>query len=92
MFKKTLLALCVVGAAAFAPPAFVGRSRVATPTTLFMADDTEEKVKELIVSQLGVDADKVVPSATFIDDLGADSLDTVEVSSVANLLCSFGSR
>ena len=39
----------------------------------------EEKVKNIIVEQLGVDADKVVPEATFIDDLGADSLDTVEL-------------
>lgn len=81
MFKKTLFALCVVGASAFAPQpaAFVARSRATTPTSLFMAEGTEEKVKELIVSQLGVDADKVVPSATFVDDLGADSLDTVEL-------------
>lgn len=39
----------------------------------------EDKVKEIIVEQLGVDADQVVPSASFIDDLGADSLDTVEL-------------
>ena len=73
MFRKTVLALLIAGAAAFVPakPAFFGRS-----TALF---GTEDKVKEIIVSQLGVDADKVVPSATFVDDLGADSLDTVEL-------------
>ena len=45
-----------------------------------MADDsTEEKVKNIIVEQLGVNADQVVPDAKFIEDLGADSLDTVEL-------------
>ncbi len=39
----------------------------------------EEKVKEIIVEQLGVNAEQVTPSASFIDDLGADSLDTVEL-------------
>lgn len=38
-----------------------------------------EKVKEIIVEQLGVDADEVTETASFIDDLGADSLDTVEL-------------
>ena len=39
----------------------------------------EEKVKEIIVDQLGVDENQVVASASFIEDLGADSLDTVEL-------------
>jgi len=39
----------------------------------------EAKVKEIIVDQLGVNEDQVVPEASFIDDLGADSLDTVEL-------------
>ena len=39
----------------------------------------EEKVKEIIVDQLGVDDKQVTTSASFIDDLGADSLDTVEL-------------
>ena len=39
----------------------------------------EEKVKEIIVDQLGVDEKQVTTSASFIDDLGADSLDTVEL-------------
>jgi acyl carrier protein len=39
----------------------------------------EEKVKDIIVEQLGVNADQVAPSASFIEDLGADSLDTVEL-------------
>ncbi|MEY4201774.1 MAG: hypothetical protein RLZZ265_3514 [Verrucomicrobiota bacterium] len=45
-----------------------------------MADKTiEQKVKDIIVEQLGVNADQVVPEAKFIEDLGADSLDTVEL-------------
>ena len=39
----------------------------------------EEKVKEIIVDQLGVDEKQVSSEASFIDDLGADSLDTVEL-------------
>ncbi len=41
--------------------------------------DVAGKVKEIIVQQLGVDADKVTPTASFVDDLGADSLDVVEL-------------
>ena len=39
----------------------------------------EQKVKQIIVEQLGVDEAEVTPNASFIDDLGADSLDTVEL-------------
>ncbi|GMT47755.1 Acyl carrier protein [hydrothermal vent metagenome] len=39
----------------------------------------EEKVKELIANQLGVDLAQVTPAASFVEDLGADSLDTVEL-------------
>ena len=41
--------------------------------------DTAERVKKIVVEHLGVDADKVTEQASFIDDLGADSLDTVEL-------------
>ena len=41
--------------------------------------DVEAKVKEIIVEQLGVDEGQVTNEASFIDDLGADSLDTVEL-------------
>ena len=41
--------------------------------------DIREKVKKIIVDHLGVDAAKVTDEASFIDDLGADSLDTVEL-------------
>ena len=40
---------------------------------------TEERVKQIIVEQLGVDDAEVTPDASFVDDLGADSLDTVEL-------------
>ena len=39
----------------------------------------EEKVKDIIVEQLGVNAEQVTTTASFIEDLGADSLDTVEL-------------
>ena len=41
--------------------------------------NVEEKVKNIIIEQLGVNADKVVPEASFVDDLGADSLDLVDL-------------
>ncbi|MCK4412122.1 MAG: acyl carrier protein [Candidatus Eisenbacteria sp.] len=42
-------------------------------------ENYEEKVREIIVEQLGVTPEQVIPEASFIDDLGADSLDTVEL-------------
>ena len=39
----------------------------------------EERVKKIVVEQLGVKEDEVQPSSSFVDDLGADSLDTVEL-------------
>jgi acyl carrier protein len=45
-----------------------------------MADKSiEDKVKDIIVEQLGVNTEQVTPNARFIEDLGADSLDTVEL-------------
>jgi acyl carrier protein len=44
-----------------------------------MADSTEAKVKEIIINELGVEPEKVTPEASFVEDLGADSLDTVEL-------------
>ena len=41
--------------------------------------DVADRIKSIVVEHLGVDADKVVSEASFIDDLGADSLDTVEL-------------
>ena len=40
---------------------------------------TEEEVKRIVVEHLGIDESKVTPDSKFIDDLGADSLDTVEL-------------
>ncbi len=44
-----------------------------------MSDDIAERVKKIVVEHLGVDEGKVADTASFIDDLGADSLDTVEL-------------
>ncbi len=42
-------------------------------------ENIEQKVKEIIADRLGVDPDEVTPEASFVEDLGADSLDTVEL-------------
>ncbi len=47
--------------------------------TMAAGDKVEEKVKKIIAENLGVEEDEVVPEASFVDDLGADSLDTVEL-------------
>lgn len=39
----------------------------------------EDRVKKIVIEQLGVSEDQVTPDASFVDDLGADSLDTVEL-------------
>ena len=44
-----------------------------------MSDDNLNKIVEIVIDKLGVDAKKVTAEAKFIDDLGADSLDTVEL-------------
>ncbi len=44
-----------------------------------MSTSTLEKVRDIVVEQLGVEADEVTIDSTFIDDLGADSLDIVEL-------------
>ncbi|MDQ6829375.1 MAG: acyl carrier protein [Gemmatimonadota bacterium] len=44
-----------------------------------MAADLEEKVKEIIAKELGVEREKLTDDASFMEDLGADSLDTVEL-------------
>ena len=44
-----------------------------------MGDDVASKVKKIVVEHLGIDEAKVTEEASFIDDLGADSLDTVEL-------------
>ncbi len=44
-----------------------------------MSTNYEQKIRDIIVEQLGVAPEKVTPEASFVDDLGADSLDTVEL-------------
>ena len=44
-----------------------------------MSEPTEARVKEIIINELGVEPDKVTDDASFVEDLGADSLDTVEL-------------
>ena len=44
-----------------------------------MSDDVSSKVKKIVADHLGVEEEKVTEEASFIDDLGADSLDTVEL-------------
>ena len=44
-----------------------------------MAEATESRVKEIIINELGVETEKVTDDASFVEDLGADSLDTVEL-------------
>ena len=44
-----------------------------------MESDVEERIRSIIVEQLGVRPEQVTPEASFVDDLGADSLDTVEL-------------
>ena len=41
--------------------------------------DIDARVKDIIINELGVEAEKVTPAASFVEDLGADSLDTVEL-------------
>ena len=44
-----------------------------------MSENIEQRVKEIVVEQLGVNSDQVTREASFVDDLGADSLDSVEL-------------
>jgi len=44
-----------------------------------MSNSIEERVKKIVIEQLGVKEDEVKPDSSFVDDLGADSLDTVEL-------------
>ena len=44
-----------------------------------MSEATDARVREIIINELGVEAEKVTDEASFVEDLGADSLDTVEL-------------
>jgi len=91
---KMLKAICVFGlsaTAAYTPASKIGQSRVtpASPLTLrsvvaprcstLKMDEVEDKVKSIISEQLGVEIASVTPAASFTEDLGADSLDAVEL-------------
>lgn len=86
--------LCVASLAVaygFTPPTMLGGSsfvarqtstpsqRYVSPRAAISMDDIEDKVKGIIAEQLGVEGDAVVPGASFTEDLGADSLDAVEL-------------
>ena len=58
----------------FRSPRQAGRKEIAD-----LMASVDERVKQIIVEQLGVDEGEVTPNASFVDDLGADSLDTVEL-------------
>merc|ERR1719331_2629072 len=91
MLYKLVFVVCVSAAAAFQAPtlghsSFVIRA-AATPAQRFyvapraaiVMEEVEDKVKAIIAEQLGVDAGTVTPDASFTEDLGADSLDAVEL-------------
>merc|ERR1719478_652131 len=88
MLYRSLLAVGFTAVADFqAPATMIGSSSVAASSAslprvgsiLAMADEVEDKVKGIIAEQLGVELDTVVPGASFTEDLGADSLDAVEL-------------
>jgi acyl carrier protein len=61
-----------------------GGDAITAPSEIKKVEETDmsdiaERVKKIVIDHLGVDAEKVVEGASFIDDLGADSLDTVEL-------------
>jgi acyl carrier protein len=57
----------------------IGRAKVRETDEVETMSDIGERVKKIVVEHLGVEAEKVTENASFIDDLGADSLDTVEL-------------
>ena len=62
------------------PPKAVSPQPTNPGDKFYMAEKSiEERVKDIIVEQLGVNPEQVTPTASFIEDLGADSLDTVEL-------------
>merc|ERR1719387_304312 len=86
MLYRVLFAVFLASAAAFQAPASIAGSSLMAPVSLArapavvaMADEVEDKVKGIIAEQLGVELDTVVPAASFTEDLGADSLDAVEL-------------
>ena len=84
LYRTVVLALFATAAAFNAPATTIGSSAVAraavrAPAPIAAMDEIEDKVKGIIAEQLGVELDTVVPGASFTEDLGADSLDAVEL-------------
>merc|ERR1719326_2175931 len=85
LYRSLVAAACLASAAAFNAPGAVGQSsfvaRAASPVRVGVVsmDETEDKVKSIIAEQLGVESSAVTPDASFTEDLGADSLDAVEL-------------
>ena len=69
----------VFGVAKFRPLPLSTSNTNHQPLQLMSDKSIEDRVKDIIVDQLGVNADQVTPEAKFVEDLGADSLDTVEL-------------
>jgi acyl carrier protein len=69
----------VFGIAKFRPLPLSTSNTNHQPLQLMSDKSIEDRVKDIIVDQLGVNADQVTPEAKFVEDLGADSLDTVEL-------------
>jgi len=63
----------------FGSPLTLAPSTIPEPPTFMSEKSIEERVKEIIVEQLGVTPEQITPEASFLEDLGADSLDTVEL-------------
>ena len=84
LYRVAVFALFAAAAAFQAPVSMTQASSVvarsaSAPRFVMMADEVEDKVKGIIAEQLGVELDTVVPGASFTEDLGADSLDAVEL-------------
>ena len=78
--ENQFFADCLIFGVAKAMPEPLITINANTNLFIHMSDKSiEDRVKDIIVDQLGVNADQVNPAAKFVEDLGADSLDTVEL-------------
>lgn len=71
--------LWVLGASPWRPLMLYNPRFVPAAEVVSQMSSIEDRVKKIVVEQLGVKDEEVTPSASFVDDLGADSLDTVEL-------------
>jgi acyl carrier protein len=83
LYRLTIAALVASAGAFNAPMTQTRSSHLARPTAartgMVVMDEVEDKVKGIIAEQLGVEAGSVTPTSSFTEDLGADSLDAVEL-------------